>query len=58
MGQEPETIKKYYEARNLVGSLEENLLEEKTLNYLIEHANITEIDKKKLNEKNSKEENK
>ncbi|MFC1884070.1 trigger factor [Thermodesulfobacteriota bacterium] len=56
MGQEPETIKKYYEARNLVGSLEENLLEEKTLNYLVEHAKISEIDKNKLNKEKSKEE--
>ena len=58
MGQDPETIKKYYEARNLVDSLKENILEGKTLNYLVEHANISEIDKKKLTEKNSKEENK
>jgi trigger factor len=56
MGQEPETVKKYYEARNLVSSLEENLLEEKTLNYLVEHARISEIEKNKLKKMNSKEE--
>jgi len=45
MGQDPQTIRKYYEARNLVDSLKEKLLEEKTLNYLVEHAKISEVDK-------------
>ena len=36
IGQDIETIKKYYEARNLVSSLKQKLLERKTLNYLIE----------------------
>ena len=44
-GQPSETIKKYYEARNLVESLKEKILEEKTLNYLIEAANINEVEK-------------
>jgi len=56
MGQDPETLRKYYEARNLVDSLKEKLLEEKTLNYLVEHANITEVDKIKKVEDNNKKE--
>ena len=40
-GQDTEALRKYYEARNLVDSLREKLLEEKTLNYLVEHANIS-----------------
>jgi trigger factor len=56
MGQDPETIRKYYEARNLVDSLKEKLLEEKTLNYLVDHANITEVDKIEQVEDNNKKE--
>ena len=56
IGQDPQTLRKYYEAKNLVDSLKEKLLEEKTLNYLVEHANITEIDKiEKVEDKNKKE---
>ncbi len=44
-GQDIETIRKYYEAQNLVDSLKEKLLEEKTLNYLVENAKILEVDK-------------
>lgn len=44
-GQSPETVKKYYEARGLVDSLTESLLEQKTLNYLIENANVIEVEK-------------
>jgi trigger factor len=44
-GQDPDTLRKYYETRNLLDSLKEKLLEEKTLNYLIEHANIIEVNK-------------
>jgi len=40
-GQDMETLRKYYEARNLVDSLREKLIEEKTLNYLVEHAKIS-----------------
>ncbi|MCP4669165.1 MAG: trigger factor [Deltaproteobacteria bacterium] len=40
-GQDMEALRKYYEARNLVDSLREKLLEEKTLNYLVEHAKIS-----------------
>ena len=42
-GQNVEIIRKYYEVKNLVGSLREKVLEEKTLNYLAEHANISGV---------------
>ncbi len=41
-GQDPETIRRYYEARDMVDALRERLLEQKTLNYLAEHATVTE----------------
>jgi len=44
MGQDIETIKKYYEARGEVDILKEQMLEEKTLNYLVEKANIKEVE--------------
>lgn len=47
-GQDLETIRKYYEARGLVGSLKERVLEEKTLNYLVEHAKVSEAEKASL----------
>ncbi len=46
LGQQPEIIRKYYEANNLLESFRVQLLEEKTLNYLVENANI--IDGKKV----------
>ncbi|OPX38082.1 MAG: hypothetical protein B1H13_11845 [Desulfobacteraceae bacterium 4484_190.3] len=49
MGQPVESIKQYYEARGLMDSLRETLMEEKTLNYLVEHAKI--ISKQSDNEK-------
>ena len=52
-GQDVETLKGYYEARNLVDSLKEKLLEEKALNYLVEHAKILEVDKDVLGENKS-----
>ena len=48
MGQDIETVKKYYEARGQLDSLKEELLKEKTLNYLVDHANISEIEKDSL----------
>jgi hypothetical protein len=39
-----EIIRKYYEANNLVDSFQQNLLEEKTLNYLVEGAKISEVE--------------
>jgi len=40
MNQPAESIRQYYEARGLMDSLRETLLEEKTLNYLVEHAKL------------------
>jgi len=39
-GQEAEPLRRYYEARGLIDSMKQRLLEQKTLNYLFEHANI------------------
>ena len=50
MGQDLETVKKYYEARGLVDSLKEELLKEKTLNYLVEHANISTVERSALSQ--------
>ena len=44
MGQEVETIRKYYEARGEVDILKEQMLEEKTLNYLVEKASVKEVE--------------
>ncbi|MFH1490744.1 MAG: hypothetical protein ABII06_17690, partial [Pseudomonadota bacterium] len=49
IGQEPEVLRKYYEANNLVDAFKEKLLEEKTLNYLIKNAKVTEVESDKLN---------
>lgn len=43
-GQDPEALRQYYEANNLRESFRQQLLEEKTLNYLVEGANITEVE--------------
>jgi FKBP-type peptidyl-prolyl cis-trans isomerase (trigger factor) len=56
-GQAPETLREYYKARNLLDSLREKLLEEKTLKYLVEYAKISEVDKAKLDRNMSKKEN-
>jgi len=37
-----ESVRKYYELRNKMGAFREQLMEEKTLNYLVEHAKISE----------------
>jgi len=44
MGQDVETIRKYYEARGEVDILKEQMLEEKTLDYLVENAKIKEVE--------------
>jgi trigger factor len=44
MGQEPSIVRRYYEAREMVDTFRERLLEEKTLNFLVKGAKITEID--------------
>ena len=54
-GQDAETLRKYYQARNLMDALEEKLLEEKTLNYLVENATISLIDPKSKNNSKKKE---
>ncbi|MBN2033615.1 MAG: trigger factor [Deltaproteobacteria bacterium] len=43
MGQDPATVRRYYEARGLVENFRERLLEEKTLNLLVNNARITEV---------------
>ncbi len=55
MGMDAEIVRQYYEARDLVPSLKEKLREEKTLNYLVEHANIQTVDRDVLNENMSAE---
>ena len=48
MGQPVEAIRQYYEAKGLMDSLRGTLMEEKTLNYLVEHASIKDVDKGKI----------
>ncbi len=55
IGQDIQVIRKYYEARGLVPSLKQTLLEQKTLIYLVDHAKVTEVDKESLNQNGSKE---
>ena len=55
MGQDVETIRKYYEARGEVDVLKEQMLEEKTLNYLVEKADIKMVEAGKLNAEKSAE---
>jgi trigger factor len=43
MGQDVETIKKYYEARGEVDIIKEQMIEQKTLDYLVENAKIKEV---------------
>ena len=40
-GQDAAALRQYYQARELMGPLKEKLLEEKTLNYLVENAKIS-----------------
>lgn len=47
-GQDPEALRKYYEANNLEESFRQQLLEEKTLNYLVKGANIIEVEADKM----------
>ncbi len=49
-GQDPEILKKYYEARGLLDSMRHKLLQEKTLNYIVEHAKIIEKDESQVQE--------
>jgi trigger factor len=43
VGQEPSLLRRYYEARGMVEHFKERLLEEKTLNFLLKGAKITEV---------------
>lgn len=48
MGQDAQTLRQYYEANQLVDPLRERLLEEKTLNYLVETANLEEVEASRI----------
>jgi trigger factor len=54
-GQDAEILRKYYQAKNLMDALKEKLLEEKTLNYLVENAKISIIDHQGKNNSKKKE---
>ena len=55
-GQDPETLRQYYEARNLMDVLNEKLLGEKMLNYLVENAKISVLDTDTQSKNTSKKE--
>jgi trigger factor len=44
LGQDPETVRKFYDVRNMTDSVREGLMEEKALNYLVENAIIKEVE--------------
>jgi trigger factor len=48
IGQDPEAVRRYYEANRLMESFKERLLEEKTLNYLIKGAKVIELEADKI----------
>ena len=50
-GHPAETIRKYYEANDLVESFRESMIKEKTLKYLVENASVTEVEPEKKTEK-------
>ncbi|MCP4682426.1 MAG: trigger factor [Desulfobacterales bacterium] len=54
-GQSVDMIKKVYKTRNLEDSLRQELLEEKTLNYLVEHASISIVESKALSQNKDSE---
>ncbi len=47
-GQDPSVIRRFYEAQNLMDSYREQLLEEKTLNYLVNSSKIKEVNSDKI----------
>lgn len=55
-GQAPEMLRKYYEANNLMESFKLKLLEEKTLNYLVKGARISEVEKVEMDKINREQE--
>jgi trigger factor len=50
-GHPADTIRKYYEANDLVESFRQTLIKEKTLKYLVENANVTEVESVKKADK-------
>lgn len=48
VGQNPEMVRSYYEANQAVEPFREKLLEEKTLNYLVDGANLIEVEADKI----------
>ncbi len=48
MGQDPKVVRNYYEATQAEEAFREKLLEEKTLKYLIDGANIIEVEAEKI----------
>lgn len=50
LGQGVDVIRSYYEANNLMDSFRESLLKEKTLNYIVEHANISLVPAEEIHE--------
>jgi trigger factor len=53
MGLEPSIVRRYYEAKDMVETFKERLLEEKTLNFLVKGANITEVPASRLSPEQS-----
>jgi trigger factor len=51
MGQEPSIVRRYYEAREMVDAFRERLLEEKTLNFLVNGAKVIEVGASQANPK-------
>ncbi len=51
IGHEPQEIRRYYEANNLMDAFRQTLLKEKTLKFLVENAKVTEVDPKESNDK-------
>jgi len=49
-GHPADTVRKYYESNNLLDTFKQTLLKEKTLNYLIENASVTEVESVKKTE--------
>jgi hypothetical protein len=48
MNQDPQVVKRYYEANELSDAYRQRLLEEKTLNYLVKGATIREMEASQL----------
>jgi trigger factor len=54
VGADSETMRKYYEANNLMDSLRQSLLKEKTLKFLVENAKVIEVAADKMKESQEK----